>query len=171
MSTRSVIARKTETGFKGRYHHWDGYPTALGATLFNLLNEHFKRDLGAMLKTLLDDHPAGWSTINEADFTQEPGYGIVGAPCCYCHGERSENGNELTEANAQACGCEWAYVFDGTTMLVLSSYHPEGGKMIGMFGCGNPEAKWYQVGQVDLLAPEPDWEAIENFTPTQPVLN
>ena len=34
MSTRSLIARKTEDGFEGTYHHWDGYPTGLGYTLW-----------------------------------------------------------------------------------------------------------------------------------------
>lgn len=164
MSTRAVIARKTETGFKGNYHHWDGYPSALGATLFALYNGHFQKDLPTMLKVLLDDHNA-WSTINEGDFTKEPGYGNEGAPHCYCHGSRSEKMEPMTELNAQACGCDWAYVFDGTQMLVLSSYHPEGGKMIGLFGCGNPNAKWYQVASVDLNGPEPDWEAIESMEP------
>lgn len=172
MSTRSVIARKTQSGFSGVYHHWDGYPTALGATLFALFNGHFKRDLPAMLKYLIDEHPAGWSTINGADFSKEPGFDNDGAPQCYCHGSRKEKANSAwTEKNSQASGCEWAYVFDGTNMLVLSSYHPEGGKMIGMFGCGDADAKWYQVATVDLNATEPDWESIEKMEPVQPVLN
>jgi hypothetical protein len=73
MSTRSVIARATPTGFKGRYHHWDGYPEGLGATLFQIHREVFSGDTGAMLKTLLDKHPAGWSTINGADWSLKPG--------------------------------------------------------------------------------------------------
>ena len=63
MSTRSVIARPTETGFLGRYHHWDGYPAGLGATLYENYRGHFQRDLDAMCRFLLDDHPAGFSTI------------------------------------------------------------------------------------------------------------
>lgn len=171
MSTRAVIARKTQSGFTGRYHHWDGYPSALGATLFTIYQGHFDRDLPRMLKYLLDDHPAGWSTINDADFALEAGYDLVKAPQCYCHGGRSEKGCRYTEANAQASGCEWAYVFDGSQMLILSSYHPDGGKMIGMFGCGNPDAKWYQVAAVDLDGAEPDWEAIEKMEPVVPVRN
>lgn len=174
MSTRSVIARATAGGFTGVYHHWDGYPSGLGATLFELFNGHFKRNLPNMLKYLIDDHPAGWSTINGADFNLAPGYGSSG-PQCYCHGGRSEEPQKCTERNSQGCGCEWAYVFRKVggvpTMDILSSYHPEGGKMIGMFGCGNPDAKWYRVASVDLTASEPNWKAIENFEPIQPVLN
>lgn len=218
MSTRSVIARKTPSGFKGVYHHWDGYPSGLGATLFGLFNGHFKRDLNAMMKYLVDDHPAGWSTINGADFTLPPGPRKRGeAPCkvCKCpewmhytqyyankglptppsfdgksyqvfnhgyvepelpHGPECfppNEANELTEANASACGCEWAYAFTDTRhMEIYSSYHPNGGKMIGMFGCGNPDAKWYLVAVVDLVSDDdPNWEKIENFEPVQPVLN
>lgn len=169
MSTRSVIARKTATGFKGSYHHWDGYPSGLGATLFALYNGHFHKDLPAMLKVLIDEHK-GWSTINNADFNLEPGFGNQGAPQCYCHGERHEKCGYITEKTAQGSGCEWAYVF-GDKMLVLSSYHSEGRKMVGMFGCGNPDAEWYHIASVDLNAPEPDWEAIEKMEPVIPVLN
>ena len=79
MSTRSVIARPTTPGhFRGRYHHWDGYPSGVGVTLVELYNGIFKQDLGRMLKVLLDDHPAGWSTINGANFRLKPGYGDDG---------------------------------------------------------------------------------------------
>lgn len=167
MSTRSVIARKTQSGFKGTYHHWDGYPSALGATLFHLHRDHFDGDIEAMLKTLIDDHPAGWSTINGADFSLEPGYGSVG-PQCYCHGDRHEKGNSITDKNASACGCEYAYVFDGNgNMEIWSSYCDprgkfSGQKMIGAFGMGDPKAVWQCWESVDLNGMEPDWKAIQN---------
>lgn len=166
MSTRAVIARKTNDGFKGRYHHWDGYPSGLGDTLFDIFNGHFKRDMRAMLKYLLDDHPAGWSTINGHDFALDPGFDSRG-PNCYCHGSRSEKGNVLTHKNASGCGCEWAYVFDGdSTMEIYSSYcnggRHDGAKMIGAFGCGDPDAKWVLCATVDLTAGKPDWEKCES---------
>lgn len=73
MSTRSVIARKTPTGFTGVYHHWDGYPSGLGSTLFEVRKTIFAGDTGRMLKYLIDCHPAGWSTIN-ADWSKPEGY-------------------------------------------------------------------------------------------------
>ena len=122
MSTRASIARLTcvsPVKWAGRYHHWDGYPSGLGATLWKLYHGHFKRDLGPMLKVLLDDHPAGWSSLNAADFDQEPGFAepldstnqSADQPQCYCHGDREEEGWLVTDENASGSGCEWAYVF------------------------------------------------------------
>ena len=86
MSTRSVIARPMGDGFNGRYHHWDGYPSGLGAELYWLAQPNDYRamaglpptpwngDIEAMLKVLLDDHPAGWSTLERKDFRFAPGY-------------------------------------------------------------------------------------------------
>lgn len=86
MGTRGVIARITENeSFLGRYHHWDSYPTALGKTLWDVYHGHFKRDLNRMLKYLIDDHPAGWSTINDKDFSLAPGYReLFAGPCSVC---------------------------------------------------------------------------------------
>lgn len=168
MGTRGVIARpadRSEAAFNGRYHHWDSYPDGLGATLFELWNGHFHRDTEAMLKTLVDEHPAGWSTINGADFTQAPGFEEAGfssgGPKCYCHGGRAEEGGEpLTEKDASSAGAEWVYVLDGNVMHVLSSRKANGQKMIGMFGVGDPKARWVGVARVELDKPAPDWGAI-----------
>lgn len=215
MSTRSVIARRNGNGFTGVYHHWDGYPSGLGATLFQLRNGHFKGDTQKMLSFLIDQHPAGWSTICGADFSIEPGFQEHGkAPCavcqcpdwmhysqyyeshglptppsfdgksyqvfnhgykepempqgpqCYCHGDRQEKaGKPMTEKNSTGCGCEWAYVFDGDKMAVCSYCGDGSGKMIGMFGCGDPDGKWRTVAIVDMNSTEPDWEAIQNMEP------
>jgi len=165
MSTRAVIGREAGEGkFKGVYHHWDGYPSGLGATLLELRNGHFKSNTEAMLRFLIDDHPAGWSTINGADFNERAGYDEDG-PKCYCHGGRDEEGWEVTEENASGSGCEYAYVFteDGQTMLVLSSYRNDRKKMIGMFGCGDENATWEIIGIVNLNNPEPDWKVMQEF--------
>ena len=86
MSTRGVIARLVgapsvdaplgaqSPQFFGRYHHWDSYPSGLGQTLWELYHEQFQRNLEAMTRTLIDEHPAGWSTINGADFRLTAGF-------------------------------------------------------------------------------------------------
>lgn len=171
MGTRGAIVRKNGNGFEGRYHHWDSYPDALGKTLFDLYNGHFKKDLNAMLKYLIDDHPGGWSSINRADFRASPGFSEGGfkssGPECYCHGGRSEGEWLVTNKNASDSGCEFVYMFesDKTTMTVLSSYCDPNGKcagekMIGFFGCGDPKAIWKPIAVVNLDDPEPDWESI-----------
>jgi hypothetical protein len=76
MSTNGIIARSTGEGtFKGVYHHWDSYPNeGLGQYLTQILVGYFKNDLAGMLRILIDEHPAGWSTIVNKDFTLKPGY-------------------------------------------------------------------------------------------------
>jgi hypothetical protein len=77
MSTRAVIARWTSVStqeWAGRYHHWDGYPSGLGATLYRLVKNQTLGDLTSTLRVLLDDHPAGWSTINGCDWRKPSGY-------------------------------------------------------------------------------------------------
>lgn len=190
MSTRASIARRTgPTTFKGVYHHWDGYPTALGATLWKLYHAHFERDLEAMLTFLIEKHPAGWSTINNADFKLPAGYQeatyrkkrngdndyskpIPHGPICYCHGGRHEEASPVTEVDD--CGMEWAYVFDieKKLMHVLERVYTDnavsmagqnlGGKhMVGMFGCGAPgRQRWLDLATIALDGPEPDWESL-----------
>ena len=165
MSTRGAIARVKGDGFVGVYHHWDSYPKWLGKTLWELYHGHFKGDLEAMLTVLIDQHPAGWSTINNKDFTKEPGFGAGEQPECYCHGDRQEEANPVTDKDAAGIGCEWVYVFnDQKQMLVLASVNGDGSKMIGMFGQGNPDAKWCIQAIIELDGEEPDWEAIKEVT-------
>jgi hypothetical protein len=173
MSTRGAIVRFTNgesTEFTGRFHHWDSYPEGLGATLWELYHGHFQKDLQRMLQLLLDEHPAGWSTINGKDFSLEPGYSSRPdgtAPICYCHGDRSEDAQLVTHEDAADIGCEWVYGFDeGPTLVVLSSYCADDGpfageKMIGAFGMGDPKATWREVARIPLEGPEPDWGRVE----------
>lgn len=140
MSTRGVIARLEGAHppqFCGVYHHWDSYPSGLGHTLWKLYHEQFERNLKVLTQVLLDEHPAGWSTINGADFSLAAGFielmsgsgpaenhsaaatrgesvheqsqGLC--PECYCHGDRAEAAWQVTEQNAAGSGCEWAYAF------------------------------------------------------------
>ena len=168
MSTRAVIARETDKGWEGRYHHFDGYPSGLGKALFDLYNGYFGHDLAKMLKVLLDDHPAGWSDIVGRNFRKAPGFvedtskwKDEDRPLCYCHGDRHEEAQLLTRENASACGVEYAYVFSGAAITILSSYCADGHKMIGMFGMGDENATWREVAMLDLNSQEPDWEVIK----------
>lgn len=181
MSTRSIIARATgEATFQGVYHHWDGYPTGLGKYLTEILVGPFAGDLPRMLRTLIDEHPAGWSTIVHKDFTLTPGYTWekvkhpscegkgdaeycvamevyrampdVRRPQCYCHGERSEEAQPFTERDDT--DAEWAYVFEEEERVLHVCYRakrPESG-----------ECYWNDAGRVELdNASETNWTHIE----------
>jgi hypothetical protein len=171
MSTRGVIARVTGEGtFKGVYHHWDSYPTGLGQQLIQVLIEHFHSDVPQMLRVLVDEHPAGWSTIVDKDFNLMPGYsGELGdghGPQCYCHGTRSEEPHIVTQADD--VGAEWAYVFDTdqTALHVCRMMvRIEKGKektVTGMFGFGAKGQYWQDVWRVELdKTSEVDWQKVE----------
>ncbi len=174
MSTNATIGEKRGSSWRGRHHQWDGYPTALGRTLFHVANGVFGGNVEAMLDFLLREHK-GWSSINGADWTKPPGYvEAIGAcrrcgkddrydhkekhgheheyprasdhgPKCYCHGSRSEKlGPYVTPDNAPG---PWAYIFDAKrkTFDVLHS----------------EDKGWVRVAVVDLREREPEWETIE----------
>ena len=121
MSTRGVIARLVgappvdsplgaqSPQFFGRYHHWDSYPSGLGHTLWELYHEQFQCDLEAMSWVLIDEHPAGWSTINGADFRltagfTEPVAGFASKENSVEGESRSVAGNSQEEGAAPSSG-------------------------------------------------------------------
>jgi len=113
MSTRSCIARLTgPNAFKGVYHHWDGYPSALGATLWRLYRTVFDRNLERMLAFLIDEHPAGWSTINDADFSLAPVFS--GKRPASTAGKNmpttssGQRGRAQAKVSPQSATCSWA---------------------------------------------------------------
>lgn len=171
MSTRGLIMRYTpEGGLFGRYHHFDSYPTGLGKTLWRTLHGHFGGDLAAMLKVLIDDHPAGWSSINDCNWNLEPGYGLGPKnyygdrkyrtpdgktdfakiyadtpPACYCHGERSEERQDITEKGFKDSWAEYVYAFN------------VGDRRLDIF---TPAGYPAPFAEIDLDGPEPEWEEV-----------
>jgi hypothetical protein len=60
MSTRSIIAEPTATGWQGRYCHWDGYPQAKETELFLLVT---RDGIDKVRKTIIHDH-LSWSCLD-----------------------------------------------------------------------------------------------------------
>ena len=104
MGTRGIIARPTPgDGFEGRYHHWDSYPEGLGATLYNLANSDTFPNLHKMMAFLIDEHPAGWSTINRADWSMSAGYHDEhDGPCAVCPNEAWKHYTQNYESHGEA---------------------------------------------------------------------
>ena len=152
MSTRSCIARKGGEGWRGVYHHSDGYPSGLGSYIF----DHIRRnggDIDAFLHWAIDEHDGGWSHIFPASVLRKKGKGTYyddtsPQPQCYCHGYFArrdgirpgmgrgiitgcECGDKryLTSKSKEAPSCnplmiEWVYILDteSRTMTILESY-------------------------------------------------
>jgi|SRR5579885_666952 len=162
MSTRSVIARPAGSGFAGRYCHWDGYPSGVGKTLFHLWNEHFHGDTAAMMHLLIDEHPAGWSFIDGADFSLAPGFVENESalpddhpdrrrPQCYCHGDRHDEPLLLTYPGGALCDAQYVYVIDEQASTMRIS------EVVGPYR--RPRVR--ELVTVHLGGPEPDWEQFD----------
>jgi len=146
MSTRGMIARLgVQPGtIVGRYHHFDSYPDGLGRALWNAYHDYFHKNLWAMMKFLIDDHPAGWSTIVESDFNLAPGYydkdqpvKIFG-PLCYCHGHSHSLDRSIAPLQLEDMqNLDYAYVLDNQVMVILDY--------------GNV------IAEIDLNSNEPNW--------------
>ncbi len=63
MTTRSVIARPSETGYTGIYVHHDGYPSGRLPLLLAAYQHRFARDVEAMSIHLIDQVNIAWDEL------------------------------------------------------------------------------------------------------------
>ena len=143
MSTRSMIAIKTDDGFTGTYHHWDGYPTALGEYLaMEFQNAEHGWDY---LKNKVLSH--SWSSLRDNE--------------CHCCGTMSDGRREPFEpyTHETDCWAEFSYVFEHDEKQETDFMHimmpADGG------GFAMPNSDWETVWSVDLNAELPDFEEIQ----------
>ena len=178
MSTRSVIAEVSDQdpeSWRGVYCHFDGYPTNLGALIWEILHTRFLGNSGvpgvennadphnavrAFCSIFIDGHPGGWSVLDEK---------------CYCHDEYfvMRDGVHDCTMSRESLGSsiEWVYVLDPQTLTMTidalrleernREAYPEPVTKDGTIDYGYCVCRWEQVAEVDLLDGEPDWEAIE----------
>ena len=150
MGTRSVVAIPQGDSWKGRYVHWDGYPSGVGAALLEIRQAAYSDDLPGLIKMLTEDHWY-WSTLSGPDgdnkvtpypddsrFVAVPGVGIAGT---IDQAKPDEWINPEDDA-----GAEWCYVMTDAGIVVLEATR-DGGHAMGMFG-SNPDAKWKYVATV-----------------------
>lgn len=125
MGTRSVVATRYPDGVKGRYIHWDGYPTHMAKALFQIV----ARDgLEGAAYTLMEAHYS-WSSIdpgqqdgplsagmNDGRFVTVPGYGVA-----YTTEQGQSSPDEWHRPDERDTWCEYAYVIApaGLMMCVI----------------------------------------------------
>jgi hypothetical protein len=119
MSTSGAIFRKNIDGsLEGRYHHFDSYPEGLGKALHGIYKSEFSQNLSEMMKILIDEHPAGWSTICKSSSMK--------TAICYCHMMSKEPGSAafVSVSDAFDCSAEYCYIIDPAkkTMEIVDYY-------------------------------------------------
>jgi len=152
MSTNACIAKRTANGWQGVIHHFDGYPSGLGKAIWNCV-KHFNGNWARATEYLIDDHPAGWSSICEADFSKEPGFVEHGShasnsPKCYCHGDRHDEPDMIYEGELEDTSCRWLYIID---QGVLEIYKVE-----------NAELTRIADASFRVEFEDDDWEMLDN---------
>lgn len=112
MGTRSFIAMKTNTGYKGVYCHWDGYLDHNGRILY----EHYKDNFDvAMLLDMGNMSSLGKSIGDKTSFDAP-----VPDQCVFYHRDRGEEFRVTTTPTldrmlryAECSGAQYFYLFDG----------------------------------------------------------
>lgn len=125
MSTRSVVATPAGDGWRGRYVHCDGYPSARLPELLDLV----ARDGVEKVADVLTRENYGWSYLSadqgpeiehdmykDGRFIAVPGYGLA-----YTESQAGE-GYEHTDTETDPLFIEWVYVLGPKGITVLESY-------------------------------------------------
>ncbi len=118
MGTRSIIAiPDAECGWKGRYVHYDGYPTGVGAQVWAMV---MRSGLTETIKVLTEDHHS-WSSLTTATEQNETS-ARLDYPFIAGWGEPHVDGNPdaWVIADGDKWGCEWAYLLTPQGMEVMS---------------------------------------------------
>lgn len=146
MSTPAAIAFKTENGFCGVRHHWDGYVTGLGKWLYQYIHRQYfpvgrgnevarisKENMQWTLEELITQHPNGWATISSL-------HGHIG--------EKTEP--DVTQDNASERFCCYAYVFDKEIPWIMEIWD--------IIHVGE---RWKKVYEIDCREEITDWDAVQ----------
>lgn len=116
MGTRSIVGLKTGKGWFGRYVHWDGYPSGVGAAVWHIA----KRDgLSKTVATLLMENYS-WSTLTAQENPNEDEFGYD-AECFvkgygYKHGDATPD--QIITDDGDKWGTEWAYIISREGLAV-----------------------------------------------------
>lgn len=130
MSTRSVIGVYNKDGatWKGRYVHFDGYPTGVGKWIYEEIRRHFADKIPDFFDKIMAE-TVGWSCLCGSDFTKLPSWNdnIGGSwdedfpPQSYrARGEDQggPDGTFITSDSEDDIGTEWAYIWTENTSLI-----------------------------------------------------
>lgn len=118
MATRCIIAEPHGDGWRGRYSHWDGYPSAKLPELFALV----ARDgIETVRKVLLHDNYS-WSSINP---NYQPETETTGRKLVAGYGEAHDDldvpPNFFTQSETDFAWAEFLYILGDSSVMVFSA--------------------------------------------------
>jgi hypothetical protein len=147
MGTRSVIAKQDGDSWKGRYAHWDGYPSHQGRNIWEIVQrDGFEK----AVKTFVDDHfywsvVKSWQPSEEAEGSRwmvVEGYGIAG------NEEQGSPDEWYTPAdNLSDAWIDYVYVISQGGLLVIMA---SDNSMLGFFPWNGKEPNWVQIQEFQL---------------------
>ncbi|MFJ9979333.1 hypothetical protein [Streptomyces cyaneofuscatus] len=141
MSTSSYIARPTPNGYTGIYVHFDGGPSSKLPLLLAAYEHHFRQDLAAMTRHLVDDVAIGWEELG-SDLLDGAPPEIVAALTGGEHWPSSTLDNlvtpdgspptrmTVTETTAAEQDLEWVYVLRPEGIEVIPAQRFSSGPLI-----------------------------------------
>lgn len=180
MSTRGCIARATDTGWRGRYQHFDSYPEGLGEEIWRVLHARFGGDAEAFLRYAVDQHPGGWSSFPKQ---------------CYCHdpafvardGSAVDDPEQVSDIHEHGGRCtpdcdplfiEYVYALSPTTLFVYAHrsmpaqlYRADSAARPGHAHIARPDGyvdyghcayRHVLLGAFALRGAEPSWSELSN---------
>lgn len=120
MATRCIIAEPYGDGWRGRYSHWDGYPSAKLPELFALV----KRDgIERVRQVLLHDFYS-WSSIDpdtvDNSENKASGWSVV-VGYGFAHNDLETPSDFFTHANTDFAWAEFLYILGDASVLVFSA--------------------------------------------------
>lgn len=133
MATRGIVAIATNEGWKGRYSHWDNYPSRMVAVLGELV----QRDgLEKVQQTLILEN-ASWSQIEPLAKSGEnslyeqhkcvEGYG-------YAHTDIEVlEDSYFTHEDTELAWCEWLYIIHADILEVRRIEKDENGNDVAIY--------------------------------------
>ena len=125
MATRSIIAEPFGDGWRGRYSHWDGYPTVKIPQLKELV---IRDGVEKVRQTLLHDN-LSWSVIDPNYETRETEWKVVEG-----YGEAHNDIKSVkwfTQSDTEFAWAEYVYVLGDKAIF---AYKVEGDKVISFIG-------------------------------------
>jgi len=149
MSTRSVLAIQNGDGFKGRYAHWDGYPSCRAVQLFQTYKELFNDAELVRQYAVKPNLNGSWSSYSPpSEVANREASKPDSRTMNDTYNEDTSNEGWIY-SDGDHWGTEWAYVIGDKALSIFFWKYSEGYTEGSWVFCGaydwNKEHNWEQL--------------------------